>query len=153
MKRNLNSISILFMVLIIALSNFVEAQGYTSKSYDIANENDQLYYSDEYMLSNGNILIRFYTKLNESCHKPDLHLKLFYENGTSAALKIDNFSPSSFNFCTPAKFFDYYYVDYITLQIVNDNIYIYYYNISESDPNAPFGRLILQVNLEGQVIR
>src|SRR5581483_11967811 len=125
MKRNLNSISILFMVLIIVLSNFVEAQGYTSKTYDIATENDQLYYNSVNMLSNGNILIRFVTKLNESCHKPDLHLKLFYENGTSASLKIDNFSPSSFNFCATDS--SDYYFDYIYLSFIGDSVYISYY--------------------------
>jgi len=160
MKYNLNNTSIIFIIFITALLNFVEAQdqGYTNKTYDITNtENDQLYYNSVYMLSNGNILIRFFTKLNENCHKPDLYLKLFYENGTSASLKIDNFSLSRFNFCTNTYYESMsldYYSDNIQLQFVGDDIYIYYYNISESDPNAPFGRLILQANLiEREVIR
>ena len=151
MKLNLN---ILFIIFIIVLSNFVEAQSYTPKSYSIT-ENDQ-FYNNVAMFSNGNILIRFFNKLNTSYHEPDLHLKLFYENGTSSPLKIENFSPSIFNFITliTRSINDpFRYRDLIDLRFFDDNIYITYYNISESDPNAPFGQIFLQANLDGKVMR
>ena|ERR1051325_1926476 len=146
MMHNLNKISVLFMIIITALLRLVEAQEYTLKTYDIS-ENDRLY-NNVIMLQNGDILVRFFTPIDASCNEPDLHLKLLHENGTSSPFEIENFSPSSFNFCIDRNLLD----DYIKLRSIGDYIYIFYYNISESDPTAPFGLNILQANLEGKRI-
>ena len=147
MMRNLNKISVLFMIIVTALLRLVEAQDY--KYYDIS-ENDRLY-NTVIMLENGDILVRFFTPIDgnyANCHEPDLHLKLLHENGTSSPFEIENFSPSSFNFCLRFP-----YVDSISLLSVRDYIYILYYNRSESDPTAPFSQFILQANLEGKIIK
>jgi hypothetical protein len=144
MMRNLNKISVLFMIIVTALLRLVEAQDY--KYYDIS-ENDR-FYNQVIMLQTGDILVRFFTPINASCYEPDLHLKLLHENGTSSPFEIENFSPSSFNFCLRFP-----YVDSISLLSVRDYIYILYYNRSESDPTAPFSQFILQANLEGKIIK
>ena len=152
MMRNLNKISVLFMIIITALLRLVEAQDY--KYYNIS-ENDR-FYNEVIMLQNGDILVRFFTPIDgnyASCHEPDLHLKLLHENGTSSPFEIENFSPSSFNFCLVSDDPYGYYLDYIRLFSFGKYIFILYYNISESDPTAPFGRIIIQVNLEGKIIK
>ena len=88
------------------------------------------------MLNDGSILLRFKIPINESCNE-NLRLRILHNNGTSSSLEVENFSPSSLNFCNDN--------DINMLYITDDYLFILYYNISEIDPTAPFGQFVLQV--------
>lgn len=153
MKLNTNNkISFLF---IIFLSIFTEETlAYTS---NIINKPDDLYISPEivyFTFPDGNRLLRFYRPIEGGCNEPNLHLKLLHKDRTLSDFDVQDFSVPKFNFCRSSE--SKLSPDYIKISNLGrgTNIfYIFYYNISDSDPTAPFGRFVLQVNLEGKIVR
>ena len=154
MEWNSNSkISVLFLIIISVLS--------TTYTYDITTYNKSE--NDEYIspigggffvLRGGKKLFRFYRPMNDTCNEPDLHLRTLDVNGTLSPFEIKNFTIPRFNFCrlnnTKTS------PDYIQLSKLKgenpDFFYIFYYNISDTDFDLPFGRFVAQVNLDGEVI-
>ena len=123
----------------------------------ITYDNDGLLFSNSFMFPNGDILYRFYRKIDDNCNEPNLHLKLLHKNGTLRNFDIENLSDVSIprkNFC-----FDYSSngvdsIEVINYSLVNSyNFYVLYYNMSESDPTAPFDRFYLEINSEGKILR
>ncbi|GBC02683.1 hypothetical protein RclHR1_04750011 [Rhizophagus clarus] len=107
-----------------------------------------------FMLKDGSRLLRFYRPLNnERCNEPDLHIRLLHENGTISPLIVQNFSVPKFNFCRLDDG-DVLSPDYIIITDLGRNnlIYILYYNISDTDYNLPFGRFIVEVDLDGNIL-
>src|ERR1044072_2680338 len=148
--------SILFMIftiVIIVLSNgFMESQAYTEITYN-KSENDLYFSSNFILLSNGNILFRFYRPIDDKCYEPNLHLKLFNKNGTLTNFDVENFSVSKLNFCKSRTSYPSYPTDNIIIMFLFERLYILYYNISENDVTAPFGMKALTINLEGKILR
>ena len=88
------------------------------------------------------------------CNEPNLHLKLLYTNGSLLPLNVREFSPSAYNFCrsngTDIRSFDY--IQVTNLGMPSYSFYILYYNISD-DKSLPFGRFILESDIEGNKIK
>ena len=150
LKIDFSTLFVIFTI-IIALSNcFLEAQAYIKNTYN-KSENDLNFYPMYYfLLPNGNILFRFYRSVDNQCNEPNLHLKILYKNGTLTTFEVENFSVPRLNFCkSPYSLLP----DRIIMGFIFKRLYICYYNMSESDPTAPFGMSTLRVNLEGRILR
>jgi hypothetical protein len=108
------------------------------------------------MVQNGGILLRFYRPSlnNPKCNEPNLNLKILQPNGTLTPFIVKDFSPPTFNFCRlddrPTS------PDYIQISRLKGesfNLYLFYYNISDTNRELPFGRFVAQVNMTGDIIR
>ncbi len=133
---------------------FVRIHAYIPNTYILSEDNLHMSSNDIILrFPDGSNLLRFYRPIDE-CFEPNLHLKLLHRNGTVSSFNIQNLSIPRLNFCkTPSLRNNY--SDYIYTSIVGvpDIFYIFYYNISESDPDAPFGRLLLEINLKEEILR
>ena len=141
---------ILTIVIIVSSNCFMEAQAYTEITINRP-ENDLNFY-DGIPLPNGDIIFRFYRPIDKECNEPNLHLKLLHKNGTLTTFDVENFSIPRLNFCQsdPSP----YASDNIEIMFIfNKRLHLLYYNISESDTTAPFGRKVLTINLKGKIIR
>src|ERR1044072_4192273 len=153
MKLNLNKTQCFTIICILSLV-LVETLAFPPL---ITYDNDGLLFSNSFMFPNGDILYRFYRKIDDNCNEPNLHLKLLHKNGTLRNFDIENLSDVSIprkNFC-----FDYSSngvdsIEVINYGLVNSyNFYVLYYNMSESDPTAPFDRFYLEIHSEGKILR
>ena len=145
----------IFMIFIgLLLSLFVKIHAYTSNTYNIPEDDLHIYpsYYSCVIFPDGSKLLRFYRPIDaiDECHEPNLHLKLLHKNGTLTNFNIQNLSIPRLNFCK----IPHNQIDFIeTKSIGHDIFYLLYYNISESDPTIPFGRLLLEINLKGEILR
>ena len=155
MKQNLNS---KILIIISLLSLFVvTTHAYTSKTYEKSEEDEFIspIGGGFFMFQDGSKLFRFYRPLNDGmCNEPDLHLKILHVNGTLSPFTIKDLSIPKFNFCRLNKSpLAADYVQVTSLRRDTSKFYILYYNISDTDPTLPFGRFILQVDMEGNILR
>ncbi|CAI2172372.1 20074_t:CDS:2 [Funneliformis geosporum] len=126
----------LFMIFILALSNFTEIYAYTENTYN-KSENDQYFSKNtKVVLPNGSILFRFY----KDCNEPDLHLRILDKNGILTTFDVEKFSIPRLNFCKPVP------SDHISISIFQNKLYLSYYNFSESD-------ITVTLSLEGKILR
>ncbi|RIA83591.1 hypothetical protein C1645_785968 [Glomus cerebriforme] len=150
--------SVLFMISVgILLLFIVKTHAYTYNNAYNKSEDD-LYISpniEYFMFPDGTKLIRFYRPMNDTgCNEPNLHLKLLHENGTLSTFNVQDFSVPTFNYCRLNRS-NILSPDYIKISNLVRNInlfYIFYYNISDITPTAPFGRFVLEVNSEGNIL-
>ncbi|RIA95738.1 hypothetical protein C1645_756911 [Glomus cerebriforme] len=160
MKLNLNrKFSVLFMISINILLLFVVktyAYAYNNTAYN--KSEDDLYISpniEYFMFPDGTKLLRFYRPMDDTgCNEPNLHLKLLYKNGTLSTFNVQDFSVPTFNYCRLDQS-NILSPDYIKISNLGRNIdlfYIFYYNISDTAPTAPFGRFVLEVNSDGNIL-
>src|SRR5947207_15184245 len=103
MKLNLISrFLMLFIIFINVLSIFiVTSYAYTSRTY-YKSDNDETISpigGGYFVLSNGNKMFRFYRSLNDTCNKPDLHLRILQSDGSLIPFEVKNFKIPDFNFC------------------------------------------------------
>jgi hypothetical protein len=159
MKSNSNTKFLVLFIIIISILSIFTVTTYAASTSKIYSKSEK----DEYIspiaggffvLRGGKKLFRFYRPMNDTCNEPDLHLRTLDVNGTLSPFEIKNLTIPRFNFCrlnnTKTS------PDYIQLSKLKgenpDFFYIFYYNISDTDFDLPFGRFIAQVNLDGEVI-
>jgi hypothetical protein len=142
----------LFMIFIIIFVT-TYASAYTVKTYNHSEGDAYISPMGYFTLLDGSQLIRYYRPLNNGkCNEPDLHIRLLHEDGTMSSLNVQNFSVPKFNFCRINE--DVLSADYIEITNLGRNniFYILYYNISDTDYSLPFGRFIVEVDLEGNLL-
>ena len=147
MKLNVNNnFSVLFMIFISTLPLFPVKTHARNRTYRTYEDDDRISHGSYFMFPNGDTLLRFYRPLNDSCNEPNLRLRLLHWDGTISALNVQNFSIPEFNYCYAKNSLD----DYIKITNLSRSsagiFYIMYYNISNVDKDAPFGRIVLEVN-------
>ena len=146
LKIDFSTLFVIFTI-IIALSNcFLEAQAYIKNTYN-KSENDLNFYPMYYFYFRmGIFYLDFIARLIMSA----MDQIYIYKNGTLTTFEVENFSVPRLNFCkSPYSLLP----DRIIMGFIFKRLYICYYNMSESDPTAPFGMSTLTVNLEGRILR
>jgi hypothetical protein len=161
MKSNLmNKFLVLFTIFISILSNFtIETHAYSITTYNKSEED--MYISPIgggfFVLRDGSKLLRFYRPSleNPNCNEPDLHLRILKKDGTLTPFIVKNFTPPIFNYCRADPLITSN--DYIVISKLSrgdtPNFNIFYYNISDTNRELPFGRFVAQVNMEGEIVR
>jgi hypothetical protein len=149
----------LFMIFISVLTIFIStyASAYTINTYNHSEGDAYISPIGYFTLKDGSKLLRFYRPLNNGkCNEQDLHIRLLHVNGTISPLIVKNlsvpFTVPKLNFCRLTE--NVFSQDYIQLTNLgrNNKFYILYYNISDTDYDQPFGRFIVEVDLDGNIL-